>query len=168
MSGKSIGISLNVGYPGTLSRTADSVVQNRVAAGTIAFGQAVILNTSNQWAPVTSATVAASIAGIAIREVIQANTYDPQSNPNYVANAPADVAVRGNVTVNCQRGTPTSGTAVYVRVAANATYPTAVVGGFEATADGANTIQVPNIEWTTGVVDSNNNAEVTIKTRARG
>ena len=76
---------------------------------------------------------------------------------------------RGNCVVRCNRGTPAAGSAVYVRITDNSgTYPGTFVGGFEAEADGANTIQVPNIEWTTGVMDENNIAEVTVKTRAKG
>lgn len=168
MPGRVIGISMNVGYPGTQSRSADAIIQNRIAAGTIAFGTAVKIGTGNTWAPVGSGDTAAVVAGIAIREVVQANVYDPQSNPDYVLNAPCDVLVRGNCTVKCQRGTPVAGAAVYVRIVANASYPTAVVGGIEAQADGSNTIQVPNIEWTTGVMDGGNNAEITVKTRAKG
>ena len=77
--------------------------------------------------------------------------------------------VRGNCTVKCRRGTPVAGTAVYVRIEDNSsTYPGTVVGGFEAQADDAKTIQIPNIEWTTGVVDSDGNVEITIKTRQKG
>lgn len=168
MPGKTIGIMMNVGYPGTQSRTADAIIQNRIAAGTIAFGQAVVLAQQNKWQLVGSSTTAADVAGIAVREVVQANMFDPQSNPDYVANKPCDVLVRGNCTVTCQRGTPAAGTAVYVRIKYNATYPDAVVGGFEAADDSGNVIQVPNIEWTTGVIDANGNAEVTVKTRAKG
>lgn len=168
MPGRTIGIMMNVGYAGTQSRTADAIIQNRIAEGTIAFGQAVALTDTNKWRLVKTGDTAAVVAGIAVREVVQANTFDPQSNPDYVANVPCDVMVRGNCTVKCQRGTPASGTAVYVRITANNTYPNAVVGGFEAEADDANTIQVTNIEWTTGVMDANGNVEVTIKTRAKG
>lgn len=168
MAGKVIGISMNVGYPGTQSRQADAIIQNRIAANTIKFGEAVVLTNQNKWDVVSSSTTAAQIAGIAVREVVQANTFNPQSNPDYLADTPCDVMVRGNCIVKCQRGTPVAGDPVYVRVAANATYPDAVVGGFEASADGANTIQVPNIEWTTGVIDSNLACEVTIKTRQKG
>lgn len=168
MSGRTIGIMMNVGYAGTQSRTADAIIQNRIAEGTIAFGQAVALTDTNKWRLVKTGDTAAVVAGIAVREVVQANTFDPQSNPDYVANVPCDVMVRGNCTVKCQRGTPASGAAVYVRITANNTYPNAVVGGFEAEADDANTIQVTNIEWTTGVMDANSNVEVTIKTRAKG
>lgn len=168
MPGRTIGIMMNVGYAGTQSRTADAIIQNRIAEGTIAFGQAVALTDTNKWRLVKTGDTAAVVAGIAVREVVQANTFDPQSNPDYVANVPCDVMVRGNCTVKCQRGTPASGAAVYVRITANNTYPNAVVGGFEAEADDENTIQVTNIEWTTGVMDANGNVEVTIKTRAKG
>lgn len=168
MPGKTIGTSLGIGYAGTQSRTADAIIQARVAAVAIKFGQACVLTNENKWTLVGAGTVATDVAGIAVREVVQANTFDPQSNPDYLPGQVCDVMVRGNCTVKCQRGTPVSGQAVYVRIAANATYPDAVVGGIEAAADGANTIQVPNIEWTTGLMDANGIAEVTIKTRAKG
>lgn len=168
MPGKAIGISMLSGYAGTQSRTADAIIQNRIAKSNISFGHAVVLTNDNKWDNVVEGTTAAQIAGIAVREVVQANTFDPQSNPDYMAETPCDVMVRGNCTVKCQRGTPKSGDAVYVRVKANTTYQDAVVGGLEATADAANTVQVTNIEWTTGVMDANEMTEITIKTRAKG
>ena len=168
MPGKAIGISLLSGYAGTQSRTADAIIQNRVAKNNIAFGHAVVLTNDNKWDNVSDATTEAQIAGVAVREVIQANTFDPQSNPDYMAETPCDVMVRGNCTVKCQRGTPKSGDAVFVRIKKNNTYADAVVGGLEATADDANTVQVTNIEWTTGVMDANGMTEITIKTRAKG
>lgn len=168
MPGKAIGISLLSGYAGTQSRTADAIIQNRIAKSNISFGHAVVLTNDNKWDNVVEGTTAAQIAGIAVREVVQANTFDPQSNPDYMAETPCDVMVRGNCTVKCQRGTPKSGDAVYVRIKANVIYQDAVVGGLEATADDANTVQVTNIEWTTGVMDANRMTEITIKTRAKG
>lgn len=168
MPGKTIGIMMSVGYAGTQSRTADAIIQNRIADGAIAFGQAVTLTADNKWKLVVTDTTATQVAGIAVREVVQANTFNPQSNPDYLDATACDVMVRGNCTVKCQRGTPASGTAVYVRITKNDTYPDADVGGFEATADSTNTIQVDNIEWTTGVMDANNMTEVTVETRAKG
>ena len=169
MPGSAIGIKLNNGYAGTVSRTADCVIQNRIAKGAdIAFGQAVILNADNTFSIVGENTVAADIAGIAVREVIQANTYNPQSNPNYVAGMPCDVLVRGQCTVKCKRGTPTAGGAVYVRIKKNVTYADANIGDFEASDDAGNVISVPNVEWTTGILDENKVAEVTVKTRQKG
>ena len=168
MPGRTIGISMNVGYPGTQSRQADAIIQNRVADGTISFGLAVKLTDANKWKQIGAGDTAEMVAGIAVREVVQANTFNPQSNPDYLDATPADVMVRGNCIVKCQKGTPKAGNAVYVRITADDTHPEYLVGGFEAAADAAKTVQVPNIEWTTGVIDSNLACEVTVKTRAKG
>lgn len=168
MPGRTIGISMNVGYPGTQSRQADAIIQNRVADGAIAFGLAVKLTDANKWKQIGAGDTAAMVAGIAVREVVQANVYNPQSNPDYLDGTPADVMVRGNCIVKCQKGTPKAGDAVYVRIAADEAHPEYLVGGFETAADGAKTVQVTNIEWTTGVIDSNLACEVTVKTRAKG
>lgn len=168
MPGKVIGTSMNVGYPGTQSRQADAIIQNRVADGAIAFGLAVKLTGTNKWKQIGSGDAATDVAGIAVREVVQANVYNPQSNPDYLDGTPADVMVRGNCIVKCQKGTPTAGSAVYVRITADEAHPEYLVGGFEAAADAGKTIQVTNIEWTTGVMDSNLACEVTVKTRAKG
>ena len=48
MPGKTIGIMMNAGYAGTQSRTADAIIQNRIAEGAIAFGQAVLINGNQQ------------------------------------------------------------------------------------------------------------------------
>lgn len=168
MPGKVIGTSMNVGYPGTQSRQADAIIQNRVADGAIAFGLAVKLTDANKWKQIGAGDTAAIVAGIAVREVVQANVYNPQSNPDYLNGTPADVMVRGNCIVKCQKGTPKAGNEVYVRITADDTHPEYLVGGFEAVADDAKTVKVTNIEWTTGVMDSNLACEVTVKTRAKG
>lgn len=168
MPGKVIGTSMNVGYPGTQSRQADAIIQNRVADGAIAFGLAVKLTADNKWKQIATGDAAADVAGIAVREVVQANVYNPQSNPDYLDGTPADVMVRGNCIVKCQKGTPAAGSAVYVRITADDTHHEYLVGGFEAAADGDKTVKIPNIEWTTGVMDSNLACEVTVKTRAKG
>lgn len=168
MPGKTIGIALSKGWPGTQSRTADAIIQCRVANTNLDFGMAVMLTNDNKWTAVTDSTQAAQVAGVTVREVVQANTYDPQSNNGYLTGRMCDVMVRGNMVVKCQRGTPKAGDAVYVRIKTNATYGDAVVGGFEASDDSGNVVQVTNIEWTTGEMDSNNVAEITIKSRAKG
>lgn len=168
MPGKVIGTSMNVGYPGTQSRQADAIIQNRVADGAIAFGLAVKLTADNKWKQIATDDAATDVAGIAVREVVQVNVYNPQSNPDYLDGTLADVMVRGNCIVKCQKGTPVAGSAVYVRITADDAHPEYLVGGFEAAADGAKTVQITNIEWTTGVMDSNLACEVTVKTRAKG
>lgn len=168
MPGRTIGTAMMSGWAGTQSRQADAIIQNRIAASTIKFGQAVKLTSGNKWTLVGTGDQATDVAGVAVREVVQANVFNPQSNPDYVAGDPCDVMVRGNMIVKCQRGTPSPGSAVYVRITENASYEDCVVGGFEASADSSNTVQVTNIEWTTGIVDANGMTEITIKTRAKG
>lgn len=169
MPGSVIGIKLNNGWEGTVSRTADTIIQNRIAKTTMPFGVAVKLNDDNTYSIVATGDTEDKVAGITVREVVQANTFDPQSNPDYVANAPCDVLIRGNCVVKCRRGTPKAGGAVYVRITDNSSaYVGTIVGGFEAEADSDKTIKVTNIEWTTGVMDANGIAEVTVKTRAKG
>ena len=55
------------------------------------------------------------------------------------------------------------GGAVYVRITANATYPNAVVGGFEAASDTTNSVQLTNAQWA-GTADANGIAELRILT----
>lgn len=165
MPGRTIGIKMGMGYPGGQSRQADAIIQNRIADGTIKFGHAVKLTSAGKWKEVATGDAETAVMGIAVREVVQANTFDPQSNPDYVNNQPCDVMTRGNCIVKCNRGTPTPGTKVYVRITANASYTGTEVGGFEASADSTNTVQPANIVWTTGVVDANGYCEVTILDR---
>lgn len=164
MAGKVIGIRMGMGWPGSQSRQADAIIQNRIADGVIKFGQAVKL-AAGKWKAIEAGDTADAVIGIAVREVVQANTFDPQSNPDYVDMAPCDVMTRGNIIVKCQRGTPVAGDAVYVRVAENATYPDAVIAGFEAADDAGNVVQVTNMVWTTGEIDADGNCEVTVLTR---
>ena len=84
---------------------------------------------------------------------------------NYKNSEPCDVISRGTVTVVCNVGTPTAGGSVYLRIAENEAIPNGVIGGFEAAADGTNTIELTNVKFTTGDIDTNKIAEVTMLTR---
>ena len=61
---------------------------------------------------------------------------------------------------------PAAGGKVYVRIKKNTSVVDGVIGGFEAEADGENSILLPNVQWTNGYVDANGVAEITILTRA--
>lgn len=168
MPGSVIGKSMNYGYPGTVSRSRDAVISNRVVKSTdsvgIAFGEPAILNSDNSYSRFGSTGTAALFAGVAVREVKQSTDYF-SANGTYAPGQPCDVLSRGTISVVCNVGTPTAGGAVYVRVAANAGIPTGVVGGFEAAADGANTVLLTGVKWTTGKIDANKVAEITLTQR---
>lgn len=166
MAGKVIGKSMNLGYAGNYARTPDDiVVARKLKEGEVEFGQALFLNTDNTYGPAKEASTAAQFAGIALRVVKQATSYNDQNTVKYLAGEMANALERGAATVVCNVGTPTAGGAVYVRVKANASVVGSVVGGFEAQADSTNTIQLTNAKWTNGYLDANKVAEVTLLTR---
>lgn len=165
--GTAIGLSLNLGYAGTISRDVDNIVTPRIVksdSADIAFGEPVILNTDNTYSRFGATGTATTFAGIAVREVKQATDYYAAAG-TYKANEVCDVLSKGSITVKCNAGTPTAGGKVYVRITANASVPTGVVGQFEAAADSTNTIEITNARWKTGKVDANGIAELTILNR---
>lgn len=168
MPGKSIGVTMNAGYPGSFARNGDCIIMNRPVKSTdsnnIAFGSPVILNSDNTYSAGLATLTATNFAGVAVREVKQSvDYYNPAGA--YKPGEPADVIERGNVSVVCNVGTPTSGGAVYVRITANGSIPAGVVGGFEAAADGSNTVQLTNCKWATGIMDANKVTELSILNR---
>jgi hypothetical protein len=118
---------------------------------------------------VVASRVFSQFAGVAVREVQQATTYFPATGGIYLPGMPCDVLERGSVTVGCNYGVPSAGSAVYVRTVLNtANVPNGVVGGFEAAPDPTQTsysFVVPSAQWTTGYVDANGVAELTMVAR---
>ena len=108
-----------------------------------------------------ASAVPADFIGIAGREFNSALNYLNQSQGVYAPNDAVSVFQRGTINVKCQRGTAAYGGAVYLRVTANASYSTAVVGGFEASADSDKTIELPFCKWM-GAADANGIAELRI------
>lgn len=164
MPGYAIGKSLNLGYEGNISRSIDDIVTARKAKGKIKFGQATILNSDNTYSPFGASNTAAQFAGVAVREVKQAISYTDASNA-YEANERCDVISRGTVNVKVNNGTPTAGGKVYIRTAVNEDIPNGVVGGFEATEDTGKTVELTNAIFTTGKIDANEIAEITLLSR---
>ena len=169
MSGKAIGISLNYGYPGTYARTPDDIVASRLQnpeSNAVPFGAAVAIKADNSYGEVAETTTAGEVAGIALRIVKQAISYDDQNETKYNPGEYMSVLERGAAVVTCNVGTPKANGKVYVRVKKNDSVVNGVVGGFEAQADSTNTIEIPNMRWTNGTMDANRVCEVTILTRA--
>ena len=67
-----------------------------------------------------------------------------QNEGGYHKNEAVPVMKRGCVNVICQNGTPAPGGKVYIRTVENESYPKAVVGGFEATADTGKNVELTN------------------------
>lgn len=162
MRNQIIGKTMFHGYAGSFSRQPDTIIDTHPAGGTIAFGGAVVYSGGAVTAPGASAT-AADFVGVAVRETKSATNYLDQNEGSYVQYDAVPVLKRGCVNVICQNGTPALDGTVYVRVAENASIPGAVVGGFEAAADGSNSIALTNAKWKGGK-DGNGVAEIRILT----
>lgn len=162
MRNQIIGKTMFHGYAGSFSRQPDTIIDTHPAGGAIAFGGAVVYSGGAVTAPGASAT-AADFVGVAVRETKSATNYLDQNEGSYVQYDAVPVLKRGCVNVICQNGTPALDGTVYVRVAENASIPGAVVGGFEAAADGSNSIALTNAKWKGGK-DGNGVAEIRILT----
>lgn len=159
-----IGNTVPNGQAGSYARQPDMIINTKAAAGedNIPFGAPLAYSGTGVVQMGASAT-AAQFLGVAAREVKTAVEYATQDVGQYAPGEAVPVFQRGCINVKCQKGTPAANGAVYVRVAANAAYSTAAVGGFEAEADSTNTVQLTNAKWA-GPADANGVAELRIMT----
>ena len=160
-----IGTAMTAGFAGSYARQPDMIVNTRPAGGSanIPFGAPLVYSDGAVVQMGASAT-AAQFVGVAGREIKSSLTYLDQTPGEYAPGDPVSVFQRGSIQVYCQRGTPALGGAVYVRITANASYQSAVVGGFESEADSTNSVQLTNCQWG-GAPDANGIAELVILTR---
>jgi hypothetical protein len=162
---QNIGKTMPHGYAGNYARQPDMIVNTFPAGGTenIAFGMPLKLDATGCVVVMGAGDTAAAFVGIAAREFKSSLSYLNQNVGEYAPGEAVSVFQRGAINALCQKGTPAYGAPVYVRIAANASAPTAVVGGFEAEADGANTIELKGCKWM-GPADANKIAELRITT----
>ncbi len=162
---QNIGQTMPHGFAGSYGRQPDMIVNTLPAGGTenIAFGTPLKLDNGTVVA-MGAGSAATDFFGVAAVEIKSSLNYLDQAGV-YAPKDPVAVFQRGAINVKCQKGTPALNGAVYVRIAENASYPTAVVGGFEAEADGGNTVELTNAVWA-GPADANGIAELRIKTLA--
>lgn len=138
--GNSILYRMPSGIPGDVSRKSHSTIEaHNTVAGLTAFGLFGKLNADGKFAPLTSADTATNVYGLIVR------SYPTQSATNSLgAAAPVvgfnDVMRRGYMTVKCNAGTAKAGGKVFVRIATGT--EAKPIGGIEAVADAANTIEV--------------------------
>lgn len=160
---QNIGTAMPHGFAGSYARQPDMVAGTRPAGTEIRFGAALKYGENGVVVPLGAGDSAAAFVGVAAREIKSALTYLEQEKGAYASGEAVPVFQRGAVNVLCQKGTPKLGGAVYVRTAENESYPGAAAGGFEAEADGANTVQLTGCQWA-GPADANGVAELRILT----
>lgn len=168
MPGTAIGINLGLGYAGTPTRQDDNVIRNRISGETsanIVFGAPVVLASDNTYKNWAADSTAATFAGVAVANVKTNQTAYASGSIGsgyYSPKQAVDVLERGSIMVFCKTGTPTAGGKVYIRTVASGGK---LVGDFEAVADSTNSVEITNAKWTSGKMDSNKLAEVTILNR---
>lgn len=162
MMNQIIGKNMFHGYAGDFARQPDTIIDTHCAGEALAFGQAVVFSGATVITP-TSAASAADFAGVVLRETKTALNYLDQNVGSFAQAEPVPVLKRGCANVLCQLGDPAFDGSVYMRVESSASYPTAVIGGFEASADSTNNVLLTNVKWK-GTKDANGVAEIRILT----
>ena len=143
--GNSILYRMPSGIPGDVSRKSHSTIEAHIVKTAIAAFGVFGKLTANGFAPLVASDTASSVYGLLVR------SYPTQSATNGMGavipqeNIMHDVLVRGYMTVRCNVGTAKKAGKVFVRVGAGTDLKP--VGGIEAVADGANTIELKNARF---------------------
>lgn len=168
MAGQVIGKVMDYGFAGTYARTPDMIIATKPLTGekdSLTFGEAAFytdLGVNDGIGTATSTSTLADFAGVVVREIKSGTNYFNQGPGEYLYGDAVPVIQRGSVSVQINAGTPTINGAVYVRIAAAT--DSKPLGGFEAAADGTNTIQLTNAQWGS-LADGNGVAELVLLTR---
>ena len=157
---QTIGLNMSHGFAGSYARQPDMIVNTAPLGGTavIAFGTPLVRGENGAVIPMGAGNTGNQFIGVAGREVKSPAGFFNQNVGQYAPEEPVSVFQRGCINVKCQKGAPSIDGTVYVRVTASGSY---VVGGFEAEADGANTVALVNAQWN-GPADNNGVAELRI------
>ena len=157
---QTIGLNMSHGFSGSYARQPDMIVNTAPLGGTavIPFGTPLVRGENGAVLPMGTGNTGNQFIGVAGREVKSPAEFFNQNAGQYAPEEPVSVFQRGCINVKCQKGSPSIDGTVYIRVTASGNY---VVGGFEAEADGANTVALSNAQWN-GPADSNGVAELRI------
>ena len=157
---QTIGLNMSHGFAGSYARQPDMIVNTAPLGGTavIAFGTPLVRGENGAVIPMGAGNTGNQFIGVAGREVKSPAGFFNQNVGQYAPEEPVSVFQRGCINVKCQKGAPSIDGTVYVRVTASGSY---VVGGFEAEADGENTVALVNAQWN-GPADNNGVAELRI------
>lgn len=157
---QTIGLNMSHGFSGSYARQPDMIVNTAPLGGTatIPFGTPLVRGEGGAVIPMGTGNTGGQFIGVAGREVKSPAEFFSQSVGQYAPQEAVSVFQRGCINVKCQKGSPSIDGTVYVRVAASGNY---VVGGFEAEADGTNTVALVNAQWN-GPADNHGVAELRI------
>jgi hypothetical protein len=157
MPGKVIGKTMNLGYPGTVSRSPDTMIVSYPCVGAdVHFGDPVVLNADNTVSAFGTSGTAATFIGFAVRSVKQAFNYE--GDAYYKAGDSVDVLTRGYISVRITNGTPQPRAALGI-LEGN------MIGTGVTPGGGKTIISLTNAVFTSGRVDANGVTEVSVLSR---
>ena len=153
------------GFAGDLQRAEAATIEPQLidaAAPPVAFGVAIKLVAGKVQPINLAADTAALVYGVNLRAYpIQGNGTDPLGTSTPPTSGITDVLKRGYVNISLGgSASAAKGGTVYVRVAAAVAGKP--LGGFEAAADGTNTITMPASWYFTGPADAYGITEIAI------
>ena len=149
--------SITNGFPGTISRSIDDVVESlaNVGSGAILFGYPVCLKNADIGKGVENISADnTNVIGIAVRVAKTNETYGTD-DPQYKVGDMVDVIKRGTVVVHVDNGSPSAGGTVHIVKA---------TGKIRASQDSTNTVEMSGWKFT-GAKDANGNAEIVLTER---
>lgn len=153
MPGKVIGKYLNKGYPGTVSRSPDTIITSfPCGEDDIKFGMPVVLD-DGKLVPFTDGHTADDFLGIAVRVAKQ--ELSQQEDTCYHEGEAVDVLTRGNISVTIKDGTPVTRHSVFVRPSDSA---------FLAEDDG-DSVELDGVVFSVSNLDARKVGEVAVLTR---
>ena len=157
---QTIGLNMSHGFSGSYARQPDMIVNTAPLGWTeiIPFGTPLVRGENGAVLPMGTGNTGNQFIGVAGREVKSPAEFFNQNVGQYSPEEPVSVFQRGCINVKCQKGSPAIDGTVYVRVTTSGNY---LVGGFEAEADGANTVALSNAQWN-GPADNRGVAELRI------
>lgn len=157
---QTIGLNMSHGFAGSYARQPDMIVNTAPLGGTeiIPFGTPLVRGENGVVLPMGTGNTGNQFIGVAGREVKSPAEFFNQNVGQYAPEEPVSVFQRGCINVKCQKGSTAIDGTVYVRVTASGDY---LAGGFEAEADGENTVALVNAQWG-GPADNNGVAELRI------
>lgn len=152
------------GVVGDVTRHTESTIEAgllNTAKVPTAFGVPVKL-VSGKFEPIEAADTAAKFAGVITRvaPAINGSLNETFNGSSPYAEQVQGILVSGYVNVKCAIGTPVRGGKVYMRVVAASGK---ALGDFEATADGANNVDLVNVTWAVDGKDANGTSEIRVK-----
>lgn len=153
-----VGKTMSHGFAGGYARQPDMIVNTAPLGGEtpVAFGTPLVRGQNGEVLPMGAGDTGGQFIGVAGQEVKTTAELLKQDIGVYSPGEAVSLFQRGCINVLCQNGAPAADAPVYVRVVAASTF---VVGGFEAVADGTNSVEIPNARWA-GPADANNVAEL--------